>query len=227
MQTFAPVRDAYDLSGSERNTAGPFELALATFETADRELEALGRAVNRAEDAASNADAGERWGGAGEREVEAAERRWWRQYRRAYAAALNVLRMPTNTPEAAQHKWEIIRRYFEGGDARSCKALLRSSVTSGGFTAEATACVRTCEAEADAPIERRDDASLGVARHAGPTEGELGYELHLDGEEWIILHNGVEEARYVRAEQALAHARRELLKQGKDEWCFRLGFSGR
>jgi len=55
----------------------------------------------------------------------------------------------------------------------------------------------------------------------------LGYELHLDGEEWIVLHGGVEESRCVRAAQALAHARQGRLKRGKDRWSFRLGFRGR
>jgi hypothetical protein len=50
------------------------------------------------------------------------------------------------------------------------------------------------------------------------------YEVHLDGEERIVLRDGLEEARYGDARRALDHAQRGLADEGYDEWSFGLGY---
>ena len=53
----------------------------------------------------------------------------------------------------------------------------------------------------------------------------MQYEVVLlEDEQWVVLRDGIEEARYGEAAQALAHAQRALTEGGEDEWSFGLDF---
>ena len=52
----------------------------------------------------------------------------------------------------------------------------------------------------------------------------MRYEVRLEGDEWVVLRNDVEEARYIDVDRVLAHARRGLVDEGYDEWAFDLGY---